>query len=63
MFILLTKDVHFFWDSHCQITFNGLKEKLSTSPILRGPNWSLPFHISIDALDTTLGVILGQKEN
>ena len=32
------------------------------APILRGPNWSLPFHISIDASDTTIGGVLGQKE-
>ena len=30
-------------------------------PILRGPNWSLPFHISTDAFDMAIGV-LGQKE-
>jgi hypothetical protein len=33
------------------------------APVLRGPNWSLPFHISTDALDTALGGVLGQKEN
>jgi hypothetical protein len=40
-----------------------LKENLSTTPILRGPNWSLPFHISTDASDTTLRVVLGKKED
>ena len=29
---------------------------------MRGPNWTLPFHISIDASDSALGVVLGQKE-
>ena len=43
--------------------FDSLKEKLFVSPVLRGPNWSLPFHISIDASDTTLGVVLGKKDN
>jgi hypothetical protein len=36
---------------------------LSTTPVLRGPNWSLPFHIYIDASETTLGAVLGQRKN
>ena len=32
-------------------------------PFLRGPNWTLPFHISIDASDTTIGGVLGKKED
>ena len=63
MFKLLTKDAHFVWDSQCQIDFEILKEKLSTTPMLQGPNWSLPFHISTNAPDTALGAVLGQKEN
>jgi len=39
-----------------------LKRKISEAPILKGPNWKLPFHISTDALDTTLGAMLGQKD-
>ena len=36
---------------------------MSSTPVLRGPNWSLPFHIQTDASDTALGGVLGQKEN
>jgi hypothetical protein len=39
--------------------FEILKEKLSTTPVLWGPNWSLPFHICIDASNTALGDVLG----
>ena len=57
------KDVEFAWNEQCQSAFENLKQKLSTTPILRGPNWSLPFHISTDAFDSALGAILGKKEN
>ena len=50
------------WSEACQTTFDKLKEKLSTAPILRGPNWTLPFHISSDASDTAIGAVLGQKD-
>ena len=32
------------------------------APILRGPDWSLTFHISTDAFDMTIGGVLSQKE-
>jgi hypothetical protein len=61
LFKFLTKDNDFFWNTPCQTAFEILKEKLSIDFVLRGPNWSLPFHISIDASDTALGVVLVQK--
>jgi hypothetical protein len=63
LFKLLAKDIHFHWNTNCQNAFQKLKDKLSTTPILRGPNWALPFHISTDASDTAIGASLGQKEN
>ena len=62
MFKLLTKDSEFQWTKSCQNAFEILKAKLSVAPILRGPNWSLPFHISVDASHTTIGGFLCQKE-
>ena len=59
LFKLLSKDVNFNWDTDCQSPFQILKEKLSTAPILRGPNWTLPFHISTDVSDTAIGASLG----
>ena len=61
MFKLLAKDEEFCWDNNCQNAFENLKAKLSMAPILRGPNWSLPFHISTDASETALRGVLGQK--
>eukprot|EP00253_Pinus_taeda_P011052 PITA_11052 len=62
LFKLLTKDFEFKWDPDCQSAFEALKTRISKAPILRGPNWKLPFHISTDASDTALGVVLGQKD-
>jgi hypothetical protein len=57
------KDVEFIWIDSCQFSFTELKKRLSTTPILRGPNWDFPFHISSDASDTAIGAVLGQQED
>ena len=62
MFKLLTKDVEFQWTESCQSAFEVLKAKLSVAPILRGLDWSLPFHISTDVSDTAIGGVLCQNE-
>eukprot|EP00253_Pinus_taeda_P017107 PITA_17107 len=62
LFKLLIKDCEFKWDPDCQSAFEALKTRKSEAPILRGPNWKLPFHISTDALDTAFGAMLGQKD-
>jgi hypothetical protein len=61
MFGLLIKDIYFVWTEHCQTAFEALKDNLSVAPILRGPNWTLPFHISTDASDIAIGGVLGKK--
>jgi hypothetical protein len=38
LFFLLTKYVDFRWTDNCELSFADLKQKLSTAPILRGPN-------------------------
>ena len=58
---MLTKYCEFKWNPNCQLAFESLKEKIFEAPILRGPNWKLPFYISTDASHTALGVVLGQK--
>ena len=34
-----------------------------TLPIVRAPNWQLPFEVMCDASDFTIGAILGQRED
>jgi hypothetical protein len=38
LFKLLSKEFEFKWDDECQISFEILKQKLSTTHVLRGPN-------------------------
>lgn len=49
LFKLLSKYIEFVWNEQCQMAFEHLKQKLSETPILRGPNCPLPFYISTDA--------------
>jgi len=63
LFQLLAKDSEFSWTTACQQSFETLKENLVHAPVLRGPNWSLPFHISSDASDLAIGTALGKEEN
>jgi hypothetical protein len=59
----LTGNVGFQWSDKCDVEFAGLKKLISTTPALRGPNWKIPFHISTDASDISIGVVLGQEED
>ena len=40
-----------------------LKKKLVEVPILRFPNWSIKFHVHIDASGIAIGAILTQPED
>ena len=42
----------------CQMTFEGLKEAISTKPVLRLPDLDLPFEVQTDASDRALGGVL-----
>jgi hypothetical protein len=63
LFNLLSKDVEFVSTDKCQSAFANLKQKVSQAPILRGLDWSVPFHISSDASNIAIGAILGQQED
>ena len=39
-----------------------LKAHLTTAPIVRAPNWKLPFEVMCNARDLTIGAVLGQRE-
>ena len=57
---LQQKAVKFEWTPECQQAFDTLKTKLSTYPVLKPPNWGLPFHVYCDASAVAVGSALCQ---
>jgi hypothetical protein len=57
---LLKKDCQFGWTDECQHSFDTLKQKMVTAPILVFPNWSKQFHVHVDASSIALGEVLAQ---
>lgn len=53
--------MEFKWTSACNEAFLKLKHALTQAPVLKGPNWSLPFQIHTDASNYAIGAVLGQK--
>ncbi|CAM8934116.1 unnamed protein product [Rhodiola kirilowii] len=58
---LLQKDVPFEFTDQCRAAFDELKEALTSTPIIRAPDWTQPFEIMCDASDYAVGAVLGQK--
>ncbi|KAF6214569.1 hypothetical protein GE061_009312 [Apolygus lucorum] len=58
---LLRKNQRFIWTLDCERAFAELKEKLTTSPVLAMPDYSLPFTVQTDASLLGLGAVLTQQ--
>ena len=63
LFNFLAKDITFAWSQACEGAFDKLKTMLVSPPIMRSPNWELPFEIMCDASDYAIGAVLGQRED
>ena len=61
LYKLLGKDAKFERDAECQQWFEELKAYLTTAPIVRAPNWQLPFEVMCDASDLAVGEDLRQR--
>jgi hypothetical protein len=58
---LLAKKVEFKWTPACQESFEMLKQKLTTTPVLVLPHVHKPFSVYCDASYTGLGCVLMQE--
>ena len=61
LYKLLEKDAKFMWDAECQQRFEELKAYLTIIPIVRAPDWQLPFEVMCDASDLAVEAVLGQR--
>jgi hypothetical protein len=57
---LLEKDKQFEWMPACEASFQELKKRLMTAPVLVMPDMEKPFSIYYDALGQGLGCVLIQ---
>ncbi|RXN06445.1 Transposon Ty3-I Gag-Pol poly [Labeo rohita] len=50
------------WTEDCESSFQDLKVRLATTPVLAYANFSLPFILEVDASQNGLGVVLSQQQ-
>ena len=55
---LQKKDVGFVWSQEFQGSFDTLKTKMASAPILVFLDWNKEFHVRVDALSVMMGVVL-----
>ena len=59
--ILLEQDAKFDFDESCKASFEEIKSRLVTTPIMVTPNWNKEFEIMCDVNDYEMGLVLGQR--
>ena len=58
---LLEKDTKFDFDESCRFSFEEIKSRLVTVPIIATPDWNKEFEIMCDASDYAMGAVLRQR--
>ena len=56
----LRKNIPYKWTVECTNSFNALKEKLTSYPILAFPDINLDFQLHVDACQTSIWFVLSQ---
>ena len=58
---LTEKGRKWYWDEDCEMSFQNLKICLTTTPVLRFPNFNYTFLVDVDSSGGGIGVVLSQK--
>jgi len=58
---LLCKNRKFVWSDDCEQAFLDFKSRLASRPILRPPNYDLPFVMDVDSSDVAIDTCLFQN--
>ena len=56
----LKKGAQFVWTEEAEAAFLDLKSRLASKPILRPPNFDVPFAVAVDASAIAIGAVLFQ---
>ena len=59
---LTKKGVDIMWAEPQEKSFQVLKKMMVVAPVLQPPDWTLPFHVFVDASDIAIGVVLMQEK-
>lgn len=59
---LTRKSVDFVWSNECQEAYDNLKCFLTQDPVLKSPDFQLPFFLYVDACETGTGAVLMQPQ-
>ena len=60
---LTRKGAQFRWTDECERSFQALKEKLTSAPVLSYPSFEKPFVLETDACIEGLGAVLSQLQD
>ena len=58
---LTRKSVPFVWTPECNAAFEGLKQDLTTAPVLASPDNQKPFEVVADSCQWSIGAVLMQE--
>ena len=58
---LMRKYMRFSWDKECEVAFHKLRNFIVSAPVLRFPDFHIPFYLTTDASEVGISGVLSQK--